>query len=418
MRFFRLFVAALWLVGFGLCATPALALGTLTFSPPIWSNRDANRPLNVLNRKDCTNGDGAVATFSYSVKNAPGGVFEVWSGAGCDNKDNRSASALTKTCARVATGSVVETSIQLNFRDMIKAYGSTTDAGPEACDTPQGAGLQVRTLFFVVYDQGTFASLVTSTPASWQFKYDITAPPPPSNVSALAGDKTLVASFTPPSGETNLLHYHFYCSPKGDPPVTVSAGTAGSAGTDTGGTAGTNAVAGSDTGGTAGTDSVAGTDTGGTAGTDAVAGTAGTDSSTGTAGTTSVTTLDPTCTSGSLVPGSTPPAFSQPGEPQEVIDCGTIGALTSTNGETNPVLENDNQYAIAIATEDDANNIGVLSGLACAQPRDVTGFFEAYNKAGGQGGGGYCTFAPAHRDALAMGIALLLGACALWRRRR
>jgi len=60
----------------------------------------------------------------------------------------------------------------------------------------------------------------------------------------------------------------------------------------------------------------------------------------------------------------------------------------------------------------------VLSGLACGTPRDVTGFYEAYTEAGGQAGGGYCTFAPAHRDALWTGAALLLAAGAFWRRRK
>jgi len=435
MRFFRHLVATLCLGALGLSAAPAHAAGTLTLSPPSWTNRVENRPVNVLNREDCLS--GATASFSYKINGigTANGVFEVWSGAGCDNKDTRNNTTNGTTCTRVKVGSTTETRIDLNFQEMVKAYGLTTDAGIDACDTPQSPGTQNRSLYFVLYDQNSFAPLATSTP--WPFSYDIDAPPPPSNVTAVAGDMTLITSFTPPSGETNLLHYHFYCSLKGPSPgagTAGSAGTGGTAGTETGGTGatagtetgGTGATAGTETGGTGatagtetggteagGTEATAGTETGGTeatAGTE-TGGTDGTSGTGGTAGTSgTATTLDPNCTSSTLVAGEPPPA--------DAIDCGTIGALTSSGGETDPKLQNGGEYVVAIATEDNANNIGVLSGLACGQPLDVTGFYEAYTEAGGQAGGGYCTFAPAHRDAMWTGAALLLAACAFWRRRK
>src|SRR6186713_2585034 len=104
MRFFRLFVATLCLGALGLSAAPVHAAGTLTLSPPSWTKRAEGRPINVLNRKDCL--DGATASFSYSVKGVGtgNGVFEVWSGAGCDNKDNRNNTSGTTTCTRVAVG--------------------------------------------------------------------------------------------------------------------------------------------------------------------------------------------------------------------------------------------------------------------------------------------------------------------------
>jgi hypothetical protein len=414
MRFFRFFVATLWLAAVGFSAAPAHAIGTITYSPPKWENRTDGRPIALLNRKDCL--DGAVASFSYSIQGISSGAFEVWSGANCDDKNNRTSGGDAKTCARVAVGSIAETRIELSFREMVKTYGLTEDVGIAGCDMGQGLGKQTRNLFFVVYDLNTLDSLATAKP--WPFDYDILAPAPPSNVSAAAGDLTLVTSFTPTS-ETDLLHYHFYCSPKGDPPVTTTGGTTGSeaggtgttAGTETGGTAGTDTAgtAGTDIGGTAGTDTsgTAGTDTGGTAGTDATS--AGTGGSTSSAGGT-VSATSPDCTSSILVPGQPVPDGAMP--------CGTIGALTSKGGETDPVLQNDTSYVVAIATEDDANNIGVLSNLACARPQDVTGFYEAYRDAGGDAGGGFCSFAPARREAWTIGVALLLGAGALWRRRR
>ena len=415
MRFFRHLVATLCLGALGLSAAPAHAAGTLTLSPPSWTKRVEGRPINVLNRDDCLR--GATASFSYKINGigTSNGIFEVWSGAGCDNKDTRNNTTAGTTCTRVKVGSTTETRIDLNFQEMVKAYGLTEDAGIDACDTPQSAGTQNRSLYFVLYSSSDFSPLVTSTP--WAFSYDIEAPPPPTDVRADAGDMALSTHFTPPSGETNLLQYHFYCSLKGSAPAAGtagSAGTGGTAGTETGGTGatagtetgGTGATAGTETGGTGAT---AGTETGGTGAT-AGTETSGADATAGaeTGGTSP--TLDPNCTSSILIPGEPPPA--------DAIDCGSIGALTSSSGETDAKLTNETEYVVAIATEDSANNIGVLSGLACGTPRDVTGFYEAYTKAGGQAGGGYCTFAPAQRDAMWAGAALLLAAGAFWRRRK
>ena len=211
---------------------------------------------------------------------------------------------------------------------------------------------------------------------------------------------------------SNIIGISSYeIDPKLDSGSGAAAGEGGSGGTDTGGTD-TGGTAGTDTGGTAGTDTggTTGTDTGGTAGTEsATGGTAGTaGTTTAAAGTVSAT--DSGCSSSTLIPGKP--------VPEGAFECGHIGALTSTGGETDPVLDNDADYVVAVATEDSANNIGVLSNLACARPQDVTGFFEAYNEAGGDAGGGFCSFAPARHDAWAIGMALLLGACALWRRRQ
>lgn len=415
MRHFRLFVATLWLLTLGLAAAPARAAGSFSVANPIWTHRVADRLSNLLNRRDCT--DDAIATFHVTFNSVLAGAFEVWSGTGCDQATNRSAASTTKTCVRVSapTMSPITQDVQIHFRDMVATPGADPTGGIEECDAPQSIGLQTRTVYFIVYDMNTLASLATGTNAAWAFKYDISAPPPPTNVTAESGDGSIVTSFTPPTGETNLLHYHFYCSPQVVPTAT-SGGTAGTAGTDTGGTTATDTGgsgvggAGADTGGTSGT---AGTDTGGTSGTagtdtGGTSGTAGTSGSSGTAGTSA--TLDPTCGSDILVPGQAPPAGA--------IDCGTIGAQGAKGGETTPVLGNDSGYAVAIATEDTTNNIGVLSGLACATPKDIRGFYEAYRQAGGQAGGGYCSFAPARGAAAgALGFMLAVGALLVRRRR-
>lgn len=398
MRLFRLFVATLWLAALAFSTAPARAAGTLSFSPPIWTNRAADRLINKFNRKDCL--DDATATFSLAIRGAPtNALFQVWAGTGCDQYANRSPTAVSRTCTLLSGNlAPLDQRVEVHLRDMVATPGSTVSQSIDQCDASTTAGLQTRTLYFVVSDPNTNNSLVTGT-TSWAFSYDVKAPPPPTGVTAASGDETLVTKFTAPSGETNLLHYKFYCSPIGDPPaVAVSAGgSGGSAGTDTGGTAGT------DTGGTAGTD------TGGTAGT---SGTAGTDTSgtSGTAGTAGTASVDTNCHSAILIPGEPPPAGA--------IECGEIGAQGATGGETSPVLTNDMEYVVAIATEDNVNNVGVLSQLACNIPKDTTGFYEAYREAGGEAGGGFCTFAPAHKGATLWGLTLLAFACALWRRRR
>jgi hypothetical protein len=403
MRLFRLFVATFCLATFWLSATPVYAAGTLTFSPLRWGPRSGkDRLINVLNRQDCL--DDVVATSVVQVRGVPtsGVQFEIWAGSGCDQQTNRAPASTTRTCSKVKGDlAILDQTIEIKMRDLIKPFGTDTPAtDASVCDTATSTGLISRTLYFVIFDSTTFASAITGSP-NWAYKFDIKAPAPPTNVSAGAGDKTLVASFTAPSGESNLLRYHFYCSVRTEAPVDTGTG-----GTDTGGTAATD-TGGTDTGGT--DTGAAGAEAAAATGGDASGGTSGTAGTAGTAGTS--TTADPTCTSSVLKPGEPPPA--------DAIDCGTVTAQGASGGETSPVLANDGDfYAVAVATEDNVNNIGVLSGLACAQPRDVTGFYEAYREAGGSAGGGYCSFAPGKHGALATLFALGLGALALLRRRK
>ena len=113
------------------------------------------------------------------------GSFEVWSGAGCDQYANRSPSAVTKTCTLLVGGlGTIDTILHLHFRDMVAAYGATVTAGKEECDLPQTAGLLTRTIYFVVADPNTNASLIATTP-TWgcQVRHP-GQPPPPSSVTA------------------------------------------------------------------------------------------------------------------------------------------------------------------------------------------------------------------------------------------
>lgn len=116
------------------------------------------------------------------------------------------------------------------------------------------------------------------------------------------------------------------------------------------------------------------------------------------------------CETSVLVPGEVAPAA--------VKDCGSTSATAKTSGQTDDELTNGVWYAVAVAAEDKIGNVGVLSNISCAQPQEVTGYFEAYRAAGGQAGGGFCSFAPARRGALPLLGALALGLVAFARRRR
>lgn len=400
MRLLRLLVATLCLAVFGTASAPAYAAGTVTVSPISWKNRTSKNLMNnVLNRNDCLSDLEGTVTIGFVGVGTSDRSLELWAGTACDQLPNRNSATGTRTCAKVAdiSPSPVNSTLTIKFRELIKGVGTDAAATAEVCDLPRNTGLISSSLYFLVVDT---AQAVQASATPWAFKFDVVAPPPPTSVTATPGDATLVTSFKASTTETNLLKYHFYCSPKSSAP-TAAGGSASTGGTtSTGGTS----TGGTDTGGT---DTAAGADTGGTD-TGGTGGTSGTSASGGSSGT--GFTPDPDCNSDILVPGQPPPA--------DAIECGDVPATGATGGETDPVLTNDDQFAVAVATEDSVNNIGVLSTLACGTPKDVRGFYENYRDAGGEAGGGYCSFAPAKHGAFAALLGVSLAALAVRRRRR
>jgi hypothetical protein len=89
--------------------------------------------------------------------------------------------------------------------------------------------------------------------------------------------------------------------------------------------------------------------------------------------------------------------------------CGGALGGSVTSGQTS-ALTNGVSYAVAVAAQDLFKNYGPLSDSTCARPEPVTGFFEAYRDAGGQGGGGFCSIGAGRSSALAgFGALTLLG---------
>jgi hypothetical protein len=105
----------------------------------------------------------------------------------------------------------------------------------------------------------------------------------------------------------------------------------------------------------------------------------------------------------------------QGAHPDEMYRCGKTGGKATKGNATG--LINGVAYNVAVATTDSYGNTGVLSKTVCEVPQPVTGFFEAYRDAGGQGGGGFCAFSR-HREPLP--LLVLLGFASYWvmRRRR
>lgn len=71
--------------------------------------------------------------------------------------------------------------------------------------------------------------------------------------------------------------------------------------------------------------------------------------------------------------------------------CGTISAHSATSGYAKGLV-NGRPYAVGLASMDRLGNESGLSNVLCNTPREVFTFFDDYRSAGGQGGGGFCSF--------------------------
>jgi hypothetical protein len=101
--------------------------------------------------------------------------------------------------------------------------------------------------------------------------------------------------------------------------------------------------------------------------------------------------------------------------PADKYVCGSANKTATSANATN--LVNMVPYNVAVASTDTYRNVGVISAPACAIPQPVTGFFEAYRNAGGEGGGGFCSFSRHARPVLLLTV-LGLGLGLVLRRRR
>jgi hypothetical protein len=103
--------------------------------------------------------------------------------------------------------------------------------------------------------------------------------------------------------------------------------------------------------------------------------------------------------------------------PTSALDSEKCGESSSLSGDiVLDVKDNDTPYAIALAAIDKQDNVGPLSAVVCETPRATNSFWDNYNAAGGQAGGGCSIGAPSGETAMAAFIALAIVALCLRRR--
>ncbi len=95
--------------------------------------------------------------------------------------------------------------------------------------------------------------------------------------------------------------------------------------------------------------------------------------------------------------------------------CGSA-SLSATAGNAVGLVDGIS-YNVGVSATDTYANVGKLSTLACEVPQPITGFFKAYQAAGGKGGGGYCSFSMKREPAPLLAL-LGLASCLVLRRRR
>jgi hypothetical protein len=101
--------------------------------------------------------------------------------------------------------------------------------------------------------------------------------------------------------------------------------------------------------------------------------------------------------------------------PDAKFKCGSTSSTATAGSATG--LVNGVSYRVGVSATDTFENTGKLSTLTCQVPQPVDGFYKAYRAAGGQGGGGFCSFS-LKREPLPLIALLGLASCLMFRRRR
>jgi hypothetical protein len=103
----------------------------------------------------------------------------------------------------------------------------------------------------------------------------------------------------------------------------------------------------------------------------------------------------------------------------DYFECGQVRGKANESGYTKTNLDNNMEYAVAVAAVDIYGNEGTKSAPACGIPVEVDTFFENYRSSGGTAGGTFCNISYGRKSLLSAGFLLLsLGAIASLRRRR
>lgn len=351
-----------------------------------------NEPLRGINdfpywvsRADCIKDDEI--TFSVQVTTPNTDNFEVWAGAAdCTQLAQRQGDQAT--CWRVFSGSVVKSpaDITLRARDIVAkngpSNGSTGVPGTEEdCNSQEYVKLGLY--FMYINDAGAVSS---NTVVFNESGIDLEGPISPNITEVAPSDNRLLIRWEE-SNPGEFAGYRIYCADAVEVSTTSTALTlldgavvdgAVVEGAAVDGAALENTALSDTTANDTNVTSPAGRDTAVEAGAISVGdgGDVGTDAGGPTT---------PTGCGGSvLIEGELPPTSRL---------CGTVDTFSKTSAYA-PDLQNGRRYAVGITAVDRLGNESPLSNVLCNSPREVYTFFEDYRAAGGDGGGGFCSFAP------------------------
>lgn len=376
---------------------------SISISGTVNVNRDPPRDSSLdgyaISYQDCL--DNVQFTFPLSVDQYNQHTFEVWVVDGtddCSSNDARHGTAPICWLAYSGTPDNHLPQIVLKSQDLIRGPNpddttSAQNTGTAAdCDAQATSSLsQKLNIIFMQFDGSDQVSSLSWTDAS----YDLRGPDAPTDVKAGVGERQVPLTWTGSSTSGDIVGYRFYCAPSEGPGSSASTqaltGIAPFAQTVTDGSSGSSGQAGAESAGMSGSSDAGG----GSSGSSDVA-----------VGGASQAEINPDCPTTALVPGSIP---------DEQYACGSVGSL-SESGTAKGSLQNDTLYAVGVAAVDSIGNVGPLSSVACATPRAIDGYYELYRRAGGAGGGGFCSIG--HGQARGVSWLLLLAGLAWCQRRR
>ncbi len=386
------------------------------------SEKDLSTRNAGINRADCYDKEQQWR-FVFTSVPAGANTVEIWArtdNASCADRTQRAGTgATTPNCYRVAgwnrqdvalaqivTLAPIQIIRAIDERQNFEAKDTVAslDAN-EICGVPSSPGMVPRSVYLhilpmsgidVVADTapvtpGTGTGTAATTDAVFHTIFDLDGPPPPTGLSAGAGNTLLVMGFTN-NAQTVTDHFGFraYCFPGS--PTTPSTkeldGALEASGDDA-----TSADTGAATDDASSTEDASSTD-------------GATTDATSTPVDPGTRVRDSNCPAGDPFVSGKPPTAEM-----EKYRCGesgtTTGAELQITGLTNYV-----PYAVAIGAIDQQGNAGALSEVKCSMPKETVDFWSAYKKAGGTGGGGYCAFghgksAASALAAAAFGLALL-----------
>ncbi|MEO7033762.1 MAG: hypothetical protein ABI548_07760 [Polyangiaceae bacterium] len=369
--------------------------------------RNGNRLTTFINKADCVADD--VMTFPITATNFSGYSLQAW--VGTSDCTQTAARTTLVTCWKVLDSTVTtgssslssgSTSVQLHTRDIVSGYtigiassgavsgtaGASSTAGSggadgggssgtggvagsdaaatgsgqlvsgtgvNACNQPNSTVVQGATAITVYFMLIDPSTFNAVASASWPGTFKLVGPQPPDNVTAGVGGNLLVVNFTYNGTpvDTTGNGFNLYCDP---PPGTQAAEDAGLVD----------------------------------------------DAGVGTATTCGAPVSDV------LVQGNDPPTDSK-------YLCG--GGQHSSTKANATGLVNNVPYNVAVAAVDTYENVGPLSSLSCAVPQPISGFYKAYQDAGGTAGGGFCSFSTKREPFILLAIFGLATGLVLRRRR-